>query len=483
MQHNKESQTAQKELLTFSPVVILRDVLKRWYVIVAAALLAGMVTYVVSDVCYVPSYETTTTFVVSAKGSSTTVYQNLSAAANLAGVFSEVLNSSLLRTAVLETLEMDEFHGKITASAVEDTNLLILKVSSADPRETFLVTKAILDNHHIVSYQVLGDTILEVLQDPKVPSAPSDPLSATSNMKKAAVLAGAAVCVLLAVLSYSKDTVRSKREGEEVLDCRVLGEIRHERKHRTVMAVVKRIKSSILITNPTTSFLFVETIQKLRRKVEQQLPAKGGVIMVTSVVENEGKSTVAVNIALALAQKHKKVLLMDCDLRKPACHRILDHPWKMHGVISVVSGEADLMDSVVPLKSTDLFLLLERRGLRSSTELAGSAGMRKLIVDAREHFDYVVVDTPPMSVAPDTECIMELCDASLLVVQQNVVKADTINTAVDTLRGASSKLVGCVINNVYGHQFTLSGSYGYGYGYGYGHYGKYGGYGNSRKKD
>ena len=89
MQNNKEPRTEQKELFLFDPVVILLDIIKRWYVVVIAALLAGVLAYIVSNVRYVPSYETTTTFVVSSKDSSATVYQNLSAASNLAGVFSE----------------------------------------------------------------------------------------------------------------------------------------------------------------------------------------------------------------------------------------------------------------------------------------------------------------------------------------------------------------------------------------------------------
>ena len=100
MQENTENQAAQSGLISFHPITIVRDVLKRWYLIVAVAVLAGIAAYIVSDQLYVPTYSTTTTFVVSAKGSSTTVYQNLSATTNLASVFSEVLNSSILRKKV-----------------------------------------------------------------------------------------------------------------------------------------------------------------------------------------------------------------------------------------------------------------------------------------------------------------------------------------------------------------------------------------------
>lgn len=473
MPEKKDMQTEQIGLSSFVPVTIVRDVLKRWYLIVAAAILAGMAAYVVSGICYVPTYQTTVTFVVSAKGSSTTVYQNLSATTNLASVFSEVLNSSILRSAILEELDMSGFDGTISASAIEETNLLTLKVTATDSRTAFLVTQAIIENHQIVSYQVLGNTILEVLQKPKVPTAPINSAGEVSHMKKAAVLAAVAVCGILCVLSVTKDTVRNKQEAEKKLGCGVLGVIRHERKHKTLGAMLKRKKRSILISKPSTSFLFTETIRKLRRRIEQKMPADGNVLMVTSVAENEGKSTLAVNVAIAMSEKGKKVLLIDADLRKPACYKMLEYFWRGPGIVEVVSGRVALQDAIFQMKDSGLYMLLARRGVSTSVEISGSEEMAKLVADVRERFDYVVLDTPPMSVAPDAECIMELADATLLVVRQNTVTANIINGAIDTLRGAKSKLLGCVINNAYGVH-----SGGSGYGYGYGRYGKYGAYGN-----
>ena len=79
------------ELFSYDPIVIVRDILRRWYLIVTVALLVGMAAYVAEEVTYVPQYSTTTTFVVSAKDDSATVYQNLSATTGLAEVFSEVM--------------------------------------------------------------------------------------------------------------------------------------------------------------------------------------------------------------------------------------------------------------------------------------------------------------------------------------------------------------------------------------------------------
>ncbi len=483
MHENKENQGEQFELLPFDPIVIVLDVLKRWYLIVFAAVFMGIAAYVVTDQLYTPEYTTTTTFVVSAQGNSTTVYQNLSATTSLATVFSEVLNSSILRDVVLEELEMTSFDGTISASAIDETNLLILQVTASDPRTAFEVTEAIIENHDVVTYQLLDDTILEVLQEPTVPTEPSNPISRLNYMKKAALVAAAAMCVLLVMLSYGQNAVRSKREAERKLDCRVLGEIRHEKKYKTIFSFLRRKKTGIVITHPTTSFYYLETIRKLRRKVEQKMPDGGHVLMVTSVAENEGKSTVAVNLALSLAQKHPRVLLIDCDLRRPACYKILQYPGSEIQIADIINGNTPFMDAVAHIEKDNLYVLLEQHGVPSSTELTSSDGMAQLVKEAREQFDFVILDTPPMSVAPDAECIAELADASLLVVQQNVVKAKAINRAIATLHAARSELVGCVVNNVYSLFSSRGAGYGYGYGYGYGRYGKYGRYGTTKKTD
>ena len=473
---NLEEKIEQGGLLSFDLITVIRDVVRRWYVIVAVALLVGMGTYILSDMTYRPSYTTNTTFVVSVRGDSTTVYQNLSATTNLASVFTEVLNSSLLRAAVLEELEMASFDGTIRATPIPETNLLTMHVTASDPRTAFLVTRSIIENHSIVSYQVLGDTVLEVLQNPVVPMAPSNPHSAMSAAKRAALLAAGTMCVLLAVMSYLRDTVRSRREGEQKLDAHCLGELRHERRYKTLKAFLRRRKSSILITKPSTSFHFVESMRKLRRQVEQRLGREKKIILVTSVLENEGKSTVAVNLALSLAQKHEKVLLIDCDLRKPACHTLLEQPHKGHGTISVLMGRCRLEEALNRDRHSGLYLLLEHKRMSSATNLLGSAGMEQLLRLCRVNFDYVVVDLPPMSAAPDAESALEFADGVVMVVQQNAASAAQLNSAAATLDDGKSKLLGYVLNNLYSSPVSPRNSYGYGY-YGYGKYGKYGKYG------
>ena len=304
--------------LPFHPIVLLQDVVKRWLLILLAALTVGVAAYIYTDLTYTPVYRTTTTYVVTTYSSSATVYSNLSSASSLATVFSELLNSSVMRKAILQQTGAQSFGGSITASVIPETNLLTVTVTASDPRTAFAVAQAIIDHHETVTYQVLDSIALEVLQSPKVPTAPVNYANASGQMKRMMLYAAVATVVLLTLVSYSRNTIRSGKEVRAKLDCNFLGEIPHENKYKTLISRIRRRKTSILITSPVTSFRFVETIRKLRRRVEQHMRG-GKVLMVTSLLENEGKSTIAVNLALAMVQKHEKVLLIDCDLRKPAC--------------------------------------------------------------------------------------------------------------------------------------------------------------------
>ena len=478
MDRNNEFHTGEG-FLSYDPIILVRDVCKRWLQIIVIAVLAGVAAYILTDLTYEPVYTTNATMVVTTRSSANTVYSNLSSTTTLAGVYTELLNSSLFRKTIVENSGIGSFDGTITAEQITDTNLMTLRVTASDARTAYLVIRTILENHESLTYEVVGNVTLEVLQDPVVPTSPSNWNAASYRMKQMTVLAAAGAAALFLLLSYVGDTVRSGTEAQKKLNCHYLGEIPHERKYKTLLSWLRHKKSGILITNPVTSFRFLETIRKLRRRIEQRM-AGGKVLMITSVLENEGKSTVAVNLALALTKKHQRVLLIDCDLRKPACWTLMGQKFNGAGLIGVLSGRAEAEATVIQDRQSGLYMLLEKKGTRNSGDLMTSARMRELLQWARENYDFVVLDLPPMSAVTDAERLVDLADASLLVVRQNACGAKQLNKAIDALGDGDSQLLGCVLNNV--HSTVLSSGQGYGYGghYGYGgyhYYGQYGQYG------
>lgn len=478
----RNNSTGMEEQFSIARVIVAaQDVLHQWYLIVAVALIAGMCAFVIKDMAYVPQYSTSTTFVISAGGTSSSTYQNLNATMDLASVFTEILNSSLLRQKVIEQVGIDSFDGTISASVVPNTNLMTMQVSGGDPRTVFLVSKAIQEHHGIVTDQVLGTTILEVLKDPTVPVSPDNSRNLVGTVKKATMVSGAAVAFLLGMLSFLSDKVRSRDEADNKLSCRVLGEVYHEKKYKSLSEYRQKRKTSILISNPTTSFAYTEAINKLASRVENHLHQDEKILMVTSFLENEGKSTVAANLALSMGQKGQKVLLLDCDLRKPACALVLNQNLKTPGMAEVLAGKTSLQDAIMRVDETNVYLVSSRQGQHTATDAVASATMGDILRTAAEKFDMVIMDTPPMSLAPDAECLSSMADASLLVVRQNAALAVDLNDAAGILEKSRSHLVGCVLNNVYGtgnfvpayhygrySSYKKYGKYGYGYGYGYG---------------
>ena len=150
--------------------------------------------------------------------------------------------------------------------------------------------------------------------------------------------------------------------------------------------------------------------------------------------------------------------------------------WNVNGLRAVLEGTKKPGEAVLQDKKSGLYVLLETNGTQASEDYLGSRQMADLLRWARERFDMVVLDLPPMALVSDAEGMMELADASVLVVRQNKAKAGGINRAIATLEGGNAKLLGCVLNDVYATGLSGDG-YGYGYGYGYGRYGRYGKYG------
>jgi capsular exopolysaccharide synthesis family protein len=488
----KQSYYFIEEGLLFDPIVTVRDVLRKWFLVVVLTAFFSVAAFIAADLFYTPQYESSATLVATTYTSYTSVYDNIDSASSLAAVFSEILNSSVMKKNVMEQLNLTEFPGTISAACVDQTNLLMLKVRSSDPRTAFMVIQALIENHEAVTYDVIGDISVEVLQYPTVPTAPVNPSDVWGVMGRALLLSAIAVCALLAVQSVFRDTVRSRAEAERKLDCWCLGEIHHERRAKSLQDIFRRRKSGILVTKPETSFGYVTTMSKLCRRVRQHMRG-GNVLAVTSVAENEGKTTVAANLALSMAQKWGKVLLIDCDLRKPACHRIMEATLPKYCINDVLEGKAELEQAVVTDRLSGLQVLYARKVPgASSGDLLNTGVLQTLIPQVRKEYNFVIIDLPPMSAATDSEYIAEYADASLLVVRQNGVGAPEINRAVSVLENVRARLLGCVLNNVHSSFFTSGegysghyGSRGYGNGrYGkdgkYGKYGHYGAYGSSK---
>jgi capsular exopolysaccharide synthesis family protein len=211
--------------------------------------------------------------------------------------------------------------------------------------------------------------------------------------------------------------------------------------------------------------------------------------MGTSSVAGEGKSTVAANLAISMALKGKKVILVDCDLRNPSVGRIFNVQEKCPGLVAVLNGEVTLEEALVEIKnkdaSTGLWLMPGADKVSRLVEILGSEAMSKLVDQMRSEADVVILDTPPSAVLVDAMMLVKHVDGIAYVVMQDYARRRFIFDGVEELSSGGAPILGCILNGgrVHSGKYGYYGYYGrygygrYGYGrYGYGHYG-YGHYG------
>lgn len=352
---------------------------------------------------------------------------------------------------------------------VPETNLITLSVKAKTAAESYRVLRSVMENYNTVSDYAIKNVIIETIQQPSVAMSPSNPLNEKRMVLKVFLIAAGCLIVLVAGISYIRDTIKNPGEVSSKLDTRLLGTIAYEKKSKSLSMNRKKGYLSMLISNPLRSFAYVESSKMAASRVRSYMDKEQAkVLLVTSVMENEGKSTVAANLALSLAQEGNRVMLMDCDFRKPAQFKIFDVR---------DNEETDLGDVLINHKSADriirnwndsnLYMILNKTSSNSIETLLKSTTLKQIIAFCRERMDYVVVDTSPLALVADTEELAQMTDASVLVVRQDTVLAKDINDAIDILNNTRGKVIDCILNGTASQSTGGNSHYRYG-----GHYGK-----------
>lgn len=460
---------------------IFRDVIHHALAILLLTCTMGMMTRIWLVVQYRPVYTTQATMVISKSGIDSNIYQNLYSASSTAKSFAQLINSSALKKIVAKDIGLENFQGSASAVNIKDSNLMEITVNASTPEISFKEMKSILMNYRVISEDLLGDIQLTLLENPEVPMAPSNVLDTRKQIAKIMLGTATVLVILFAIASALKDTIRTSSDVELKLDGDLLSTLHYEQKYRTLSARIRHLqdKTSILITDPVTSFRYVETIRKLTARIMNRMRRREAhVILMTSVLENEGKSTVAANIALAMAQEGHRTILVDADFRKPSQYKILNmQDQKFASLTNILRNDLDFED--IPLllcqvPGSKLQCVLNKTAAPQSMEMFSTGRMNNLIHYLRGHADYIIVDSSPMQLVADAEELAGHCDCTVLVVRQHRVEAKDINDAIDALNGGGDRLLGVVFNNVHSGINPLAGNRGYGYGYGYGYGGHYG---------
>lgn len=222
------------------------------------------------------------------------------------------------------------------------------------------------------------------------------------------------------------------------------------------------------IVSKNAPFQYVEAYKTLRTNINFMAVSNNyRKLVITSSIPGEGKSNVAVNLCISLAESGKKVLLIDCDLRKPVLHKYLRITRRAQGLTNVLSGETAPADVIVRFSDLNFDVIPAGIIPPNPAELLGSARMENLLDSMSAQYDYIIMDTPPASVVTDAAVLSALADGVLFVVSHANVTIESAQLAKKNLEAANANVIGAVLNGFDLKSTSRDTGYYYSYEYGY----------------
>ncbi|MDD3225153.1 MAG: CpsD/CapB family tyrosine-protein kinase [Clostridium sp.] len=190
-------------------------------------------------------------------------------------------------------------------------------------------------------------------------------------------------------------------------------------------------------------------------------------ILVTSSGPGEGKSTITANLALTVAETGKKVLLIDCDLRKPSIHKKFNIS-NNRGISNLLIGQHKFAD-VIQRYTENLYVLTSGTIPPNPSEMLSSRKMKAFLEEARKTFDFIILDTPPVIAVTDAQLLSTMVGGVLLVVASGQAEISATQRAKELLEQVKANIIGVVVNKAEVHSGKNYGYYHYYYGEGKGH--------------
>lgn len=429
---------------------LLKDLMRNLWVIILVGCIGVMGTYTHIKSSYVPQYTSSAIYVVTPRQSTGYVYTNKRFAESVITIFQNLMNADIMKNRIKEELHLQSLDAVMNVELITETNLMKITVTSNNPIESFQIIGAIMNNYNSLSEYLNSDAVFDVLKTPVVASYPDNALTPQNKSLEMGIIFAFLAALVIVASNILRKTIRTEAAIENLLGTTLLGTIYHEKKNRTIKAKIVQSVKALLISSPIMSAKFIESINNIRIKMEyehERRPEKN-VFLFTSVCENEGKSTVSLNVALSLAKEGRRVIIIDADMRKPAIHKMLDLNKKdVTDMIKLLQGECGLDEAIYKEKNLGIELIMSTKGHSNTHEFVKSGAMKDLINKCSMLADYVIIDTPPMALVSDTEALLDRVDFASLVIRQDFAYEKDIINCINIMNDSDAKMLGCILND------------------------------------
>ncbi|MBD5786518.1 polysaccharide biosynthesis tyrosine autokinase [Cellulosimicrobium terreum] len=420
---------------------------KRWAVIVALALIGALAAFAYAR-STPPSYTATAKVYVSLNNGETTsdLLQGSAFVKNLIDSYAALADMPVVLDAVAQDVGIDgpgrSLAGTVTANALLNTSIIEISVVDGSAERSAAIANSVATNLSETVERLSptsesgGDSVsLDVVSEATVPAWPSAPR--TKFLVATGGFVGLALGLVTALLWSALDTrIRTQRDIEALIadGTAILGSIPRSRRRGAPLAVVDDPLSAT-----------AEAYRKIQTNlsyIDVADPARA--FVVTSSVPGEGKSTTARNIALTLAEGTRRVLLLDADLRRPSVSESFGLE-SSAGLTTVLLGRAGIDDVVQSVGVKNLDVLPSGPLPPNPHQLIESSAMRGLLKAAREAYDVVVIDTPPLLPVSDAAVLATMADGTILVVGGKRVRRQQLRQSLRSLSAVGGRILGVVM--------------------------------------
>ena len=455
---NEENKQTEEGLIDIVGLLTdyFRTLRRMWIWVLILAVAGGAFSYIRSYMTWSPRYTASATFTITASqdGSDSTTgsyafYDN-STAEQMANTFPYILTSGVLSRRAAETMGRETVSGQITASSEANTNLFTMSVTDSDAGLAYETLQAVIQCYPEVSEVIIGRTNMQLIDETGIPAYPDNPRDGKGALVKGAG-AGALLGLLWAgAVTISRMTVKKKEDFQTRAHMKCIGEV-----PQVTMKKRSRESRNVLnILNEKTDPAFEEAMQLVRGKVEYSAwRHHSKTILVTSALAGEGKSTLAVNLALAFSKSGKRAALIDCDLRHPSDRKILGLE-EGSGLYEVLTREARLGDVLLTGKDMEMdeefkFCFLPGgKAAEDGSRLLGSERMQKVIEAVQEKVDYVILDSAPAGLLTDAGVLAQYADSAIFVIKRDFASTTHIMEGLEELSESRVHLIGGILNGV-----------------------------------
>lgn len=420
---------------------------------------AGLITWQTT-----PLYTSNTQLFVSTAGTddTSTAYQGNLFSQQRVASYAQLITGKELASRVIERLQLDEtpqsLAADISAEPIPDTVLLNVSVSRPSATEARDIASAVgrLFTEMVTKLETPdgapnSTVTVTITEPPLAASSPTSP-DPVRNLALGA-LAGLAVGAAAALLRERLDnTVKTPEQIADLTGVGVVG----------ALAEDEALRDQQVFDDEDGYSQTAEAYRQIRTNL-QFLGADNSArtIVITSSLPGEGKTTVAVNLSVVLAQSGARVALIEADLRRPRVTRYLGMI-SGAGLSNVLAGSAHYDEVIQPYADGNLSVLAAGPMPPNPSEMLGWPQMRDLLVELRDENDYIIIDAPPLLPVTDAAVLTVAADGAIVVARHGVTTRAQLQQATGNLRRIDANLLGVVLNRI-----PLKAAEGYGYGYSY----------------